>query len=190
MKGFISLASDLITCDSKFSNIISNLLGRIVIFDTIERAAEMAKACRYRVKAVTLDGQVINAGGSFTGGSTRTEGTILGRAAEVRKLEEELLKRQKKAKEIENDLEDLRKEIADTQKTLNAASDKCKVVEMLRNAELRRAVAEVNGIVQSYKRIETFVVRAEEFPKNASRKIKRAGLADSVFEEYQKKVKG
>ncbi len=58
------------------------------------------------------------------------------------------------------------------------------------DAELRRAVAEVNGIVQSYKRIETFVVRADEFPKNASRKIKRAGLADSVFGEYQKKVKG
>ena len=54
--------------------------------------------------------------------------------------------------------------------------------------EMRRAVAEVNGIVQSYKRIETYVLRAEEFPKNASRKIKRAGIADSVFEEYKKKI--
>ena len=53
---------------------------------------------------------------------------------------------------------------------------------------MRRAVAEVNGIVQSYKRIETYVIRPEEFPKNASRKIKRAGLADSVFEEYKKKI--
>lgn len=58
------------------------------------------------------------------------------------------------------------------------------------DTELRRAVAEVNGTVQSYKRIETFVLRGEEFPKNASRKIKRAGLADSVFEEYQRRIEG
>ena len=54
--------------------------------------------------------------------------------------------------------------------------------------EMRRAVAEVNGIVQSYKRMETYVIRTEEFPKNASRKIKRAGIADSVYEAYKKKI--
>ncbi|MBR2906906.1 MAG: chromosome segregation protein SMC [Clostridia bacterium] len=139
MKGFVALASDLITRDKKFDNVISNLLGRIVVFDTLENASEMAKACRYRVKAVTLDGQIINAGGSFTGGSTKTEGTILSRAAEVRRLEQELEKRQKKVGEINESLEKLRTEIADTQKSLNAASDKCRVVEILRNAELRRA---------------------------------------------------
>ncbi|MBE6634014.1 MAG: long-chain fatty acid--CoA ligase [Ruminococcaceae bacterium] len=58
------------------------------------------------------------------------------------------------------------------------------------DVEFRRAVAEVNGTVQSYKRIETYVIRREEFPKNASRKIKRAGLAESVLEEYQKKING
>ena len=139
MKGFVSLASDLITCKDKFRNIISNLLGRIVIFDTIENASEMAKACHYRVKAVTLDGQIINAGGSFTGGSTRSEGTILGRAAEVRRLEEDLSKKREAENEIAMHLDALRSKIAETQKDLNAASDKCKVVEMLRNTELRRA---------------------------------------------------
>mgnify|MGYP002518992387 CR=1 FL=1 len=54
--------------------------------------------------------------------------------------------------------------------------------------ELKKALSEVNGIVQSYKRIETFVIRDEEFPKNTSRKIKRAGIADSAFSAYQKKM--
>ena len=58
------------------------------------------------------------------------------------------------------------------------------------DAELRRAVAEVNGIVQSYKRIECYVIRDTEFPKNASRKIKRQGLADSVKADYEAKLKG
>ena len=54
--------------------------------------------------------------------------------------------------------------------------------------ELKKAISEVNGIVQSYKRIETFVLRDEEFPKNTSRKIKRAVIADSAFSAYQKKM--
>ena len=54
--------------------------------------------------------------------------------------------------------------------------------------EMKKAISEVNGIVQSYKRIETFVLREEEFPKNTSRKIKRAGIADSAFEAYRKKA--
>ena len=56
--------------------------------------------------------------------------------------------------------------------------------------ELRKAVAEVNGIVQSYKRIETFVIRHEEFPKNTSRKIKRAGVADEAYADYLAKMNG
>ena len=59
--------------------------------------------------------------------------------------------------------------------------------EML-DAEIKKAVAEVNGIVQSYKRIETFLLRDEEFPKNTSKKIKRAGLADAAFEAYKEKM--
>lgn len=57
------------------------------------------------------------------------------------------------------------------------------------DAEMRRAVAEVNGIVQSYKRIECYILRDTEFPKNASRKIKRQGLADAVRAEYESKLK-
>ncbi len=56
--------------------------------------------------------------------------------------------------------------------------------------ELKKAVSEVNGIVQSYKRIETFVIRREEFPKNTSRKIKRAGVADEAYNDYLAKING
>ena len=56
--------------------------------------------------------------------------------------------------------------------------------------ELKKAVSEVNGIVQSYKRIETFVIRHEEFPKNTSRKIKRAGVADEAYSDYLAKMNG
>lgn len=60
----------------------------------------------------------------------------------------------------------------------------------LLDLELKKAVSEVNGIVQSYKRIETYVIRTEEFPKNTSRKIKRAGIADAAYNDYQAKMNG
>ena len=139
MEGFVAVAADLISCEDKFRNIISNLLGRIVIFDNIDHASAMAKATGYRVKAVTLDGQVINAGGSFTGGSTRTNGTILGRAAEVRRLETELQEKKSREEKLKAALEDLQKELSKTAGTISSAEEKSRVIEMLLNSELRRA---------------------------------------------------
>ena len=87
--GYVDLADRLIGSDPKFREILSALLGRTVIFDNIDHATAMAKALRYRVRAVTLDGQQINVGGSFTGGSFKQKNNILGRAAEIKKLGEE-----------------------------------------------------------------------------------------------------
>ncbi len=87
--GYVDLADRLIASDPKFRDILSALLGRTVIFDNIDHATAMAKALHYRVRAVTLDGQQINVGGSFTGGSFKQKNNILGRAAEIKKLEQE-----------------------------------------------------------------------------------------------------
>ncbi|MBO5269188.1 MAG: hypothetical protein J6B77_00275, partial [Clostridia bacterium] len=170
--GFIAVADELVKTEDRFHNVISNLLGRILIFDNIEHATEAARACRFRVKLVTLDGQVINAGGSFTGGSTRDSGTILGRQAEIRRLEEDLKKKQETVTQLSQRLDKIVEEIRTTPLTRNSASDKCKVVEMLRNAELRRAEqaeAEksaqetlLSKLLQDLAAIETARTQAEE----------------------------
>ena len=67
--GFISVASGLVSCDERYRAVIENALGRTVICDTLDNAVRMARACGSRVRIVTLDGQVMNAGGSMTGGS-------------------------------------------------------------------------------------------------------------------------
>ena len=88
-KGYIGVADSLIRFDTKFEKIFSSLLGRTLVFDNIDNATEMAKAQSYRVKVVTLDGQVINVGGSFTGGSVKQEGTMLSRSVDIKRMEEE-----------------------------------------------------------------------------------------------------
>ncbi len=88
--GFLSYADKLVDCDPKFCGIVSSLLGRTVVFDNIENATRMAKALHYRVQVVTLDGQQIRVGGSFTGGSVKAGGGMLSRASEIKHLEEKL----------------------------------------------------------------------------------------------------
>ena len=84
--GYIGTADKLCAYDKKFENVISSLLGRTLVFDNIEHATVMARAQKYKVRVVTLDGQQINAGGSFTGGSVKQGGGVLSRADEIKRL--------------------------------------------------------------------------------------------------------
>ncbi len=84
--GFVNIASALVTTDSKYSDIIENLLGKTVVCEDMDSAISMAKKYKNRFKIVTLDGQVINAGGSMTGGSKAHGVGMLSRSNEIEKL--------------------------------------------------------------------------------------------------------
>ena len=84
--GFVGIASELITTDPKYRGVLENLLGRTVIVENIDNAISMAKRYGNRFKIVTLDGQVMNPGGSMTGGSVSRDAGILSRANELEKL--------------------------------------------------------------------------------------------------------
>ena len=88
--GFVSVASALVECDDRYRGIVRSLLGRILIATDIDSANKIAKAMNFRYRIVTLDGQVINAGGSFTGGSLSSDGRILSRRVQIDKLGEEV----------------------------------------------------------------------------------------------------
>lgn len=85
--GFVGIASDLVTTASAYQNIIANLLGTTVIVTDMSAAIQIAKELQYRVRLVTLDGQVMNAGGSMTGGATRQHGNgLLSQKTEIDQL--------------------------------------------------------------------------------------------------------
>jgi len=86
-EGFLGIGSDIVKYSDKHAEIIKSLLGRIAFIDTLENATIIAKKYGYRFKAVTLDGQVINAGGSLTGGSAASRTGVLTRKFEIEKLE-------------------------------------------------------------------------------------------------------
>lgn len=81
--GFIGVASDLCSCKQEYNGILKSLLGRIVVAEDLNSAVTIAKKYSYRFKVVTLDGQVVNAGGSLTGGSLGRKSGLLSRASEI-----------------------------------------------------------------------------------------------------------
>ena len=101
--GFVAVASDLVKCDNKYKNILSNLLGRTVVVEDMDCAIGMAKRYHNRFKIVTLDGQVINPGGSMSGGSRAKGAGVLSRANQIEELAEEAKKLNAKCQEIQSE---------------------------------------------------------------------------------------
>ncbi len=84
--GFVGIASELVQCDPEYRNLVRNLLGRVVIAEDMDAAITIANRYRHRFRIVTLDGQVLNPGGSMTGGSVSKSAGILSRANELKNL--------------------------------------------------------------------------------------------------------
>ncbi len=129
-RGFVGIASQVVRCDGRYRPIVENLLGRTVLASDIDAAIAMARRFGSRFKIVTLDGQVMNAGGSMTGGSVNKEAGILSRANEVEALTAQekdwLQKRQtteSQLQEAQRSAQEVEFQIAAAQDQLRAAQD-------------------------------------------------------------------
>lgn len=101
--GFIGFANELIEIDEKFSGIADYLLGRTVVAEDLDSAVKIAKKYGYRFKTVTLDGQVVNAGGSLTGGSSAKSAGVLSRESVLQELKDKFLQNEKEYERILQD---------------------------------------------------------------------------------------
>ena len=121
--GFVGIASKLVAFDKIYTDVVENLLGRIVITETIDQAISMAKKYGNRFKIVTLDGQVLNAGGSMTGGSVSREAGILSRANELSKLTEQEQELTEKLTKLEEEYTEARRAADQVEFQLTAARE-------------------------------------------------------------------
>ena len=128
-RGYVGIASQLITCDNAYRGILENLLGRTVIVEDIDAAIAMAKRYANRFKIVTLDGQVMNSGGSMTGGSVNKEAGILSRANELEKLTAQEKDLELKAMACEAELQEAQRLVDQVDFQLNTARDQLREAE-------------------------------------------------------------
>ncbi|MDF2567567.1 MAG: smc [Oscillospiraceae bacterium] len=127
--GFVSLACDLISADEKYQGIIHSLLGRIAVVDNLDTAVIMAKKYGYRFRIVTLDGQVVNAGGSFTGGSQNKSQGILSRKNEIEKLQVQAQELSEKKAQLEVKLKEASQEVAELDAQIVAINSELTVLQ-------------------------------------------------------------
>ncbi len=99
MFGYVGVASQLVDCEDKYKGVIGNLLGNTVVAEDMDSAVSIAKKFSYHFRVVSLDGQVVNAGGSLTGGSLVKNAGLLSRASEIENLKKDAEKLQEKLEE-------------------------------------------------------------------------------------------
>ena len=132
LSGTARLASSLVQADRRYDNIVSSLLGRIIVVDDINEASRVARDNGFRSKVVTMDGQVVNAGGSFTGGSVQRSAGLFTRKQEMEelrvkaaKLQKDCLAAQEKTDQCKEQTDALQAELTATvSEQITAANDK------------------------------------------------------------------
>ncbi|MBA4538114.1 chromosome segregation protein SMC [Bacillus aquiflavi] len=109
---FIGIANKLIQYDKQFASVVSNLLGTVVITNDLKGANDLAKLLNYRSRIVTLDGNVVNPGGSMTGGALKQQSSsLLSRKVELKDIKDKLVGMEEKTAKLEDDVKTLKKDV-------------------------------------------------------------------------------
>ena len=156
-RGFVGIASRLVGCDDQYRGIVENLLGRTVIASDMDAAIRMAQKYKNRFRIVTLDGQVMNAGGSMTGGSVSREAGILSRANELEKLTAKEKKLQQERQVAEAEMQEAQRLCDQVDFQMAAARDQ------LREAEDQ--VLRLQGQEKQYEILVNAIMEAEASAK-------------------------
>ena len=128
-RGFVGIASRLVTSEQQYQGIVENLLGRTVIVQDMDAAIQMSQKYHSRFKIVTLDGQVMNPGGSMTGGSVNKEAGILSRANELEKLTAREKKLQQEKMVTQAELQEAQRQCDQVEFQISAARDQLREAE-------------------------------------------------------------
>ena len=193
--GFVSIASDLVSYDNKYSEIIRWLLGRTAVAEDIDSAIAIAKKYSYRFRIVTLDGQVINAGGSMTGGSRVQNAGILSRGNEIERLKRSLASMQKELDGMLSDYKLLSEDASAAKAELEGAEGdllRAKEENIRREGELKLASDKLSSVSSGVKELleekETLEKRIESVSSGAEAARSQIDELKETLENKEKEL--
>ncbi len=159
--GSIGIASDLVTFNKRYEQIILNLLGRTLIVDNMQNAINIAKENNYSFRIITLDGDIINPSGAMTGGSvTKKTVNILGRGREIESLKKEIEDLQNSIKKLEKEKEEYIESSEGIIEQVEELGKQIQEIEISYATEKQRMISIDESIEKMQKRIDT--LRAEQ----------------------------
>lgn len=186
--GFEGIASELVECADEYAQIISNLLGLTAVVDDIDTATVIGKKYGYKFRIVTLDGQLVNAGGSFTGGSKISRGGIISRKQELDALFSEIAKLKESAAAKSEEFERYKAEIAKFNIESEGMTERIRELEQ----EEIRSGAEVSRLTSLIEQLdaqsETARRTLENFDNQINQQTKLAETANQAKDELQKQI--
>lgn len=150
--GYLGLASELIGYDPKYEGVFRQLLGRVVVADNIDHAIAIARKTGYRYRIVTLSGELVNAGGSMTGGSIRENQQLLSRAKDIEQLHAELAVLKKELNKYDNQIDTIHQkiqEIAGQKQICDDGVSACSHQQVRLSSELEHGRAMLESLERS-----------------------------------------
>lgn len=159
LDGYLGVVSDFVSSDKKIENVILNQLGNVILADNIDHASEISKATYARYKVVTLDGNIVNVGGSLTGGSANKQQSSIIQKRELEKVKEHLKELENKLAKEKNELNSLEnesKEISHTLLQKQMSYAKLEVVVQNKKEELIVAKGEYEDLSHQNVELEDF----------------------------------
>lgn len=194
--GFEGIASDLVGCDDEYQNIIRYLLGLTAIVDDIDTAAFLSKKYGARFRIVTLDGQVVNAGGSFTGGSRGNGAGIISRKQERSALYTEVIELRKKLSEKNEAFRQYQAEAAKFAVEIEGMEDELKALdaqEISSRAELSKYAMLIEQLSQqtetSRQALERFDAQIKQYNEQIARSRSEIAECDKQIAEIEEQQK-
>lgn len=180
-EGYVAIASELVSREPEYDGIIASLLGRIVIAENIDLATNIAKKYGYKFRIITLDGQVINAGGSFTGGSTSRSTGMLTRKNEIAAIENNAKRIEAKNQILKDRLASLSAEVeklgydveGEREEIQSMEADKIRFEGELKNSELL---------------LSQLITREGELNKARESSLSAIESADKAYEDGEKQL--
>ncbi|GAB6988873.1 chromosome segregation protein SMC [Paenibacillus pini] len=151
-EGFVGIGFDLVQYEAKYSSVVASLLGNIIIAENLEVANKIAARCQYRYRVVTLEGDVVNAGGSMTGGSQhKKNNSLLGRKRQLEQLDTEITDTAAQLKKLQQSIIDTKAQLEEVQiklEELRRSGDEKRLEEQQLSGDLKQLEHELRHVLE------------------------------------------
>ncbi|WP_419726855.1 chromosome segregation protein SMC [Terrisporobacter petrolearius] len=186
---FIGIASDLISYDDKYRDILENILGRTMVIDNIDEGIKFARETGHKYKVVTLEGEILNPGGSLTGGSLKTSGNILSRKRLINEFNEKIKTTKEENASIQEKLVSIEKDIISCKDNIQSYEEEMKNLDkelIFSNSSYSRYEEEINNFLSSMKKLEN---EKQNLGSNLSYTLQKKEVLESQIKDIDDKHK-
>lgn len=186
---FIGIASDLISYEEKYRDILENILGRTIVIDNIDEGIKFARETGHKYKVVTLEGEILNPGGSLTGGSLKSSGNILSRKRLINEFNEKIKVTKEENTSIQEKLVSMEKEIISCKENIQHYEEEIKNLDkelIFSNSSCSRYEEEINSFSSSIKKLEH---EKENLGSNLSYTLQKKEVLESQVKDIDDKHK-